>query len=73
MFGAYIRCSARTSYRRHVGDPHPRVVALLGGQSAGDTTGEAEGRLSLNPFVHLDPLGTILILLTASVGGNPHP
>ncbi|MBN1921006.1 MAG: site-2 protease family protein [Anaerolineae bacterium] len=30
----------------------------------GDTTPEREGRLSLNPLTHLDPLGTIMILLT---------
>ena len=30
----------------------------------GDTTPEREGRLSLNPLTHLDPIGTIMILLT---------
>ena len=30
----------------------------------GDTTPEREGRLTLNPLTHLDPLGTIMILLT---------
>ncbi len=30
----------------------------------GDTTPEREGRLSLNPFTHLDPIGTLMILLT---------
>ncbi|MDY0019674.1 MAG: site-2 protease family protein [Anaerolineae bacterium] len=47
---------------------HCWVASLLG-----DTTGEAEGRLSLNPFVHLDPLGTILILLTGFGWGRPAP
>lgn len=47
---------------------HCWVASLLG-----DTTGEAEGRLSLNPFVHLDPLGTILILLTGFGWGKPAP
>ena len=30
----------------------------------GDETPELQGRLTLNPLVHLDPVGTILILLT---------
>lgn len=30
----------------------------------GDSTPEREGRLTLNPLAHLDPLGTIMILLT---------
>ncbi len=30
----------------------------------GDTTPERDGRLTLNPLVHLDPIGTIMILLT---------
>jgi Zn-dependent protease len=30
----------------------------------GDDTPARQGRLSLNPFVHLDPVGTIAILLT---------
>jgi len=38
---------------------HGWVAHLLG-----DTTPEMDGRLSLNPFVHLDPLGTVMILLT---------
>ncbi|RLC85084.1 MAG: site-2 protease family protein [Chloroflexi bacterium] len=38
---------------------HGWVAHLLG-----DTTPEREGRLSLNPFTHLDPVGTLLILTT---------
>ncbi len=38
---------------------HGWVAHLLG-----DTTPEREGRLSLNPFTHLDPIGTLLILTT---------
>jgi Zn-dependent protease len=38
---------------------HGWVAHLLG-----DTTPEREGRLSLNPITHLDPLGTMMILLT---------
>lgn len=34
----------------------------------GDTTAQRLGRLSLNPLVHLDPVGTIMILLS-SLGG----
>ena len=37
---------------------HGWVAHLLG-----DTTPEQEGRLSLNPITHLDPIGTLMILL----------
>lgn len=30
----------------------------------GDETPELEGRLTLNPFLHLDPIGTLMILFT---------
>lgn len=38
-----------------LGDPNPRIA----------------GRLSLNPLVHLDPLGTILLPLFLSLSGSP--
>ncbi len=38
---------------------HGWVAHLLG-----DETPKLQGRLSLNPFVHLDPIGTLSILLT---------
>ncbi|MBN1262092.1 MAG: site-2 protease family protein [Anaerolineae bacterium] len=38
---------------------HGWVAHLLG-----DSTPEREGRLSLNPITHLDPVGTLMILLT---------
>lgn len=39
----------------------------------GDDTAERQGRISLNPFAHLDPLGTILIILTGFGWANPVP
>jgi Zn-dependent protease len=44
----------------------------------GDPTARSMGRVSLNPIVHLDPLGTIMIFLTALTGfgigwGKPVP
>jgi Zn-dependent protease len=44
----------------------------------GDHTSKALGRLSLNPLVHLDPMGTIMIVFTAINGfgigwGKPVP
>jgi len=38
---------------------HCWVASLLG-----DETPRMEGRLTLNPFAHLDPMGTLMILLT---------
>ena len=39
----------------------------------GDPTPRAKGRLTLNPLVHLDPLGTIAIVLTGFGWGRPAP
>lgn len=44
----------------------------------GDRTAELRGRLSLNPLVHLDPMGTLMILVSAFSGfgigwGKPTP
>src|SRR3989344_5807861 len=40
----------------------------------GDPTPRALGRLTLNPLAHLDPLGTIVILVTGAFGwGKPSP
>ncbi|MFA6348277.1 MAG: site-2 protease family protein [Candidatus Paceibacterota bacterium] len=39
--------------------------------SLGDETAKNEGRLSLNPIVHLDPLGSILIPLVLALSSSP--
>lgn len=39
----------------------------------GDPTARANGRLSLNPLAHLDPLGTLMLLLTRFGWGKPVP
>ncbi len=36
--------------------------------AAGDPTPRSQGRVTLNPLAHLDPLGTLMILLTAITG-----
>jgi len=42
--------------------------------SLGDRTGQQAGRLTLNPIKHLDPLGTLLILIGGFIGwGKPAP
>lgn len=40
---------------------------------AGDHTAEAHGRVTLDPLKHLDPLGTILILVGGFGWGKPVP
>lgn len=40
----------------------------------GDPTAKIHGRLTLNPIAHLDPIGSLLFLLTQTVGwGKPVP
>ncbi len=40
----------------------------------GDPTAKMEGRLSLNPINHLDPMGTMIFLITWTIGwGKPVP
>ncbi len=37
----------------------------------GDTTAKAAGRLSINPIVHIDPIGTILVPALLYISGAP--
>lgn len=37
----------------------------------GDDTAKSQGRLSLNPFAHLDPIGTIMLLFAGFGWGKP--
>lgn len=39
----------------------------------GDSTGKYQGRLTLNPLVHLDPLGTLMLLVAGFGWGKPAP
>lgn len=39
----------------------------------GDATAKREGRLTLNPIAHLDPIGTVLFLLVGFGWGKPVP
>ncbi|MFN4070242.1 MAG: site-2 protease family protein [Thermus caldifontis] len=39
----------------------------------GDTTAKRQGRLTLNPLKHLDPLGTVLLLLVGFGWARPVP
>ena len=39
----------------------------------GDDTARRQGRLSLNPLVHLDPLGTLMLFLVGFGWGKPVP
>ena len=47
---------------------HAAVASLQG-----DQTARAQGRLSLNPVVHLDPLGSIALILAGFGWGRPVP
>jgi len=37
----------------------------------GDSTAKSEGRLSINPISHIDPIGTIVVQLVLFVSGSP--
>jgi Zn-dependent protease len=43
----------------------------LAADRLGDPTPRSQGRLSLNPLVHLDPLGTLSLLLVGFCWGKP--
>ncbi|PZC46727.1 MAG: Zn-dependent protease (includes SpoIVFB) [Chloroflexi bacterium] len=45
----------------------------LAARTLGDTTAERLGRLSLNPARHLDPAGTLLLLVAGFGWGKPVP
>lgn len=47
---------------------HARVALLLG-----DPTAQQQGRVSLNPLSHMDPLGTLSFLLVGFGWGKPVP
>ncbi|MGA9350142.1 MAG: site-2 protease family protein [Anaerolineae bacterium] len=51
---------------------HESSHALMA-YALGDPTAKNKGRLSLNPFVHLHPLGTLSILLLGLGWGQPVP
>lgn len=40
---------------------------------SGDSTAKYMGRLTLNPFAHLDPLGTLMLLIIGFGWGKPIP
>src|SRR6185295_8710961 len=37
----------------------------------GDDTGRMQGRITLNPIAHIDPIGTILFPILSAIGGIP--
>ena len=43
----------------------------LAAEKLGDPTPRLQGRLTLNPLAHLDPLGTLMLLLTRFGWGKP--
>ena len=55
------------------------VVAIVGHEIMhgyvayryGDTTAKQEGRLSINPLIHVDPVGTIVVPLMLFISGSP--
>ncbi len=51
---------------------HEAAHALVAKQ-LGDSTAEDMGRLTLNPLAHLDPIGTIAILIAGIGWGKPVP
>ena len=68
-----------------IGEFAPFIIAILIALSVhefshgfvarrlGDPTAEAEGRLTLNPLAHLDPLGTLMLLFVGFGWGKPVP
>ena len=53
--------------------PFHESAHALAAKLLGDRTAESQGRISLNPLRHLDPVGTILILLFGFGWAKPVP
>ncbi len=51
---------------------HEFSHALIG-RLCGDTTAEREGRLTLNPLAHIDPMGFLLLLMAGFGWAKPVP
>jgi len=47
------------------------VAHGLAARKLGDRTAEHEGRLTLNPIPHIDPVGTIILPLLLVISGSP--
>lgn len=46
---------------------------VLAAYAQGDETGKDLGRLTLNPFAHIDPLGLLLLIIAGFGWGRPAP
>ena len=53
--------------------PVHEFAHALAANKLGDTTAERQGRLTLNPFVHLDPFGSLLLLFVGLGWAKPVP
>lgn len=53
-----------------VGFPVHEFAHAFAAHRLGDNTAKLFGRLTLNPLVHLDPIGAIVLVLSAFVGGG---
>jgi len=53
-----------------VGFPVHEFAHAFAAYRLGDNTAKLFGRLTLNPVVHLDPIGAIVLVLSAFVGGG---
>ena len=52
-----------------IGFPVHEFAHALAAYRLGDSTAKLFGRLTLNPVVHLDPLGAVILVLSATMGG----
>lgn len=81
MIGAVIlRYASNTSYLISILISAPGVLIAITfhefahgyvAYKLGDDTAKSQGRLSLNPFAHLDPIGTLLLLVAGFGWGKP--
>jgi len=65
-----VRCSSRSWSCCSRWTVHEAAHAWTADR-LGDPTGRNLGRVSLNPLVHIDPIGTILLPLVAMFTGAP--
>jgi Zn-dependent protease len=72
-FGLFLAFAGAVTTALLLGIAFHELCHALSASALGDGTARRLGRVSLNPLVHLDPFGTILLFLAGFGWGKPVP